>query len=108
MQAQVDSNLGADLVNPSSDLKDVRKRYVPVPSDETLKNQPCPICHDKFEIKYSDEAQDFVWVDAIKVGNRIYHASCHHDLKRDGTSTPLGSGRIGTPDSVLGKRKAEG
>ena len=52
---------------------------------------------------WNDEAQDFVWMDAIKIGNRIYHASCHAEVKKDGESTPL---RINTPDSVLGKRKA--
>ena len=52
---------------------------------------------------WNDEAQDFVWMDAIKIGNRVYHASCHAEVKKDGESTPL---RINTPDSVLGKRKA--
>ena len=42
-------------------------------------------------------------MDAIKIGNRVYHASCHAEVKKDGESTPL---RINTPDSVLGKRKA--
>lgn len=43
----------------------------------------------------------------MKVGNRIYHASCYaeatKDRERGGTPMP----RTGTPDSVLGKRKAE-
>ena len=43
-------------------------------------------------------------MDASKIGNRIYHASCHAEVKKDGGSTPL---RINTPDSVLGKRKAD-
>ena len=47
--------------------------------------------------------QDFVWMDAIKIGSRVYHASCHSELKQEGGTTPL---RTATPDSVLGKRKA--
>ncbi len=43
-------------------------------------------------------------MDAEKVGGRIYHASCYADYKKDEGGTPL---RIATPDSVLGKRKAE-
>ena len=42
-------------------------------------------------------------MDAIKLGNRVYHASCHAEIKKDGGSTPL---RTSTPDSVLGKRKS--
>lgn len=55
----------------------------------------CPICQEKFEMKWLDDAQEFVWMDAIKIGNRIYHASCHAEAKKDG----------GTPEPVLGKRK---
>ena len=43
-------------------------------------------------------------MDAVKIGTRVYHASCYSELKKDGGNTPL---RTGTPDSVLGKRKAE-
>lgn len=53
---------------------------------------------------WKEEVQDFVWIDAIKIGSKVYHASCYSDLKRDGGNTPS---RISTPDSVLGKRKAE-
>jgi hypothetical protein len=48
-------------------------------------------------MKWLDEAQEFVWMDAIKIGGRIYHASCHSEVKRDGA----------TPEPVLGKRKNE-
>ncbi len=42
-------------------------------------------------------------MDAVKIGARAYHASCHAEVKKDGGNTPL---RTSTPDSVLGKRKA--
>ena len=42
-------------------------------------------------------------MDAVKLGGRVYHASCHAEVKKEGGNTPL---RTGTPDSVLGKRKA--
>ncbi len=54
-------------------------------------------------MSWNDEAQDFVWMDAVKIGARVYHASCHAEVQKDGGSTPL---RTSTPDSVLGKRKA--
>jgi len=56
-------------------------------------------------MKWLDEAQEWVWMDAVKVGPRVYHASCHSEATRDRESTP-GPSRD-TPEPVLGKRKAE-
>lgn len=82
---------------------DPKHRRVLVPSNPALSNAPCPICQEKFEPSWDDESQDFVWRDAIQIGSRVYHASCHAEVRKDGASTPM---RTGTPDSVLGKRKA--
>ena len=92
-----------------SNVVDPKTKYIPVPSDPQLVNLPCPICQEKFETVWNNDAQDFVWMDAIKVGGRVYHASCHSEvIKEEGARTPVGAGgRTGTPDSVLGKRKAE-
>ena len=82
---------------------DPKTKFIPVPSDNALASLPCPICQEKFTPSWNDEAQDFVWMDAQQVGSKVYHASCYADLKTDGVNTP----RTSTPDSVLGKRKAE-
>ena len=79
-------------------------QYIPVPNDATQAYSVCPICQEKFEARWLDDAQDFVWMDAVKIGRRIYHASCHAEASKDGNSTP---NRHATPDPVLGKRKAE-
>ncbi|KAL2863581.1 putative mRNA cleavage factor complex component Pcf11 [Aspergillus lucknowensis] len=81
------------------------KQWIRAPNDATLRNTPCPICQEKFESTWSEDVQDWIWQDAVKVGNRVYHASCYAEVTKDG---PTPSGRTGTPDSVLGKRKAEG
>jgi pre-mRNA cleavage complex 2 protein Pcf11 len=54
--------------------------------------------------------QDWIWQDAVKVGARVYHASCYAEVTKDGPAPARGDtpqARTGTPDSVLGKRKAE-
>ncbi|MCJ1314471.1 hypothetical protein MMC25_008153 [Agyrium rufum] len=81
---------------------DPKSKFIPVPSDSALASAPCAICQERFETSWSDETQDFVWRDAVQIGSRIYHASCHNELRKDGGHTP----RISTPDSILGKRKA--
>ena len=62
----------------------------------------CPVCHDTFKPVWHPEAEDWVWMDAIRRGDKVYHASCLAEITRDG-------GVIGTPQPplVLGKRKAE-
>ncbi|MCJ1285316.1 hypothetical protein MMC26_004656 [Xylographa opegraphella] len=82
---------------------DPKTKFILAPSDKSLDSLPCPICQEKFNLSFSDEVQDWVWMDAEKIGSRIYHASCYSELQKDGANTP----RISTPDSVLGKRKAQ-
>lgn len=92
-----------------------QEQYVLVPSDPESRNSPCPICQEKFEAIWSEERQEFIWRDAMRVGSKIYHASCYREATKDrerGNVTPsLGqrgrTSRTATPDSVLGKRKKE-
>ncbi|RAK80092.1 putative mRNA cleavage factor complex component Pcf11 [Aspergillus fijiensis CBS 313.89] len=86
------------------------KPWIRAPNDATLRNTPCPICQEKFESTWSEDVQDWIWQDATNVGSRVYHASCYAEVTKEGP-TPANRGaplaRTGTPDSVLGKRKAE-
>jgi pre-mRNA cleavage complex 2 protein Pcf11 len=88
-----------------------RQAYIPVPEDPKV-NTVCPICQEKFEMKWLDEAQEWVWMDAVKVGDRVYHASCYGEATKGGGSgggggNDRGTPARGTPEPVLGKRKAE-
>lgn len=82
--------------------KQAKDRYVLVPQDPTLQHAPCPICQEKFETQWNVDANDFVWMDALQVGGKIYHATCFEEYSK-GAGIPMPS----TPDSVLGKRKAD-
>jgi pre-mRNA cleavage complex 2 protein Pcf11 len=55
-------------------------------------------------MKWLDDAQEFVWMDARKIGDRIYHASCYAEATKDGGNSQV---KRGTPEPILGKRKAE-
>ncbi|KAI0855484.1 hypothetical protein F4860DRAFT_32387 [Xylaria cubensis] len=95
----------ADAGTGSLTAKTPKIQYIPVPDDPVLAASVCPICQDKFETRWLDDAQEFVWADAVKIGDRIYHASCHREAYRDGGGPPLYT--RSTPEPVLGKRKAE-
>jgi pre-mRNA cleavage complex 2 protein Pcf11 len=86
--------------------------FVRVPADPLLRSLACPIDQEPFKSEWSEDVQDFIWKDAVQVGSRYYHASCYAEVtkgrEKQGVSTPVaGIGRTATPDSVLGKRKAE-
>jgi pre-mRNA cleavage complex 2 protein Pcf11 len=87
---------------------------IPAPSG-ALADQPCPICKEKFNSEWDEDKEDWVWKNAIKVGGKIYHASCYAETRGNlGVTGVIGSNsgsRSGTPQpseslgSILGKRK---
>ncbi|KAG6065030.1 hypothetical protein E4U32_007838 [Claviceps aff. humidiphila group G2b] len=87
---------------------DQEAKYIPVPDPTSGIHNVCPICQEKFENKWLDTAQEWVWLDAVLVANRAFHATCHAEATRDRESTPAISRRVPQEGGVLGKRKAEG
>ncbi|ROT40277.1 hypothetical protein SODALDRAFT_321657 [Sodiomyces alkalinus F11] len=99
-----DEALGEDGRDSSAaQKKEAEPRYVVVPDASAGVNSVCPICQEKFENKWLDTAQEWVWLDTMLVGNRAYHVSCHAEATRPRDGTPARS----TPEPALGKRKAE-
>lgn len=99
-----------------------RAPYVPVPDESSGVNKACPICQERFDTEWLDEAQEWVWTDAVLLGGgggggraRAFHASCHREATGSLAAAAAAaggggsvSGRGATPEgSVLGKRKAE-
>lgn len=79
---------------------------VPVPDGpERVTLSVCPICQENFEMKWFDE--EWVWIDAVQVGGRVYHASCRREASAAGNGSGKQQGGTSTPEGVLGKRKAE-
>ena len=103
--ANGDNTNGSGASSSNIDIKP-KLQYLPVPDDPALASSMCPICQEKFEMKWLDEAQDFVWMDAKKIGEQIYHASCYAELEAAKVVNNAQMKR-GTPEPVLGKRKNE-
>jgi pre-mRNA cleavage complex 2 protein Pcf11 len=102
------SSAAADMTSATTTTSkpvSVREKYIPAPTGAAA-NATCPICQEKFEPEWHEDAQEWVWMDAVKVGGRVFHASCHDEVKR---ASGGDRGRSTTPDAagVLGKRKAE-
>lgn len=76
------------------------QQYIPVPDPTSGVNTVCPICQERFENKWLDSAQEWVWLDAQMIKGRAFHASCHVEAAKDRGEAMM--------EGVLGKRKAEG
>ena len=61
------------------------KTFVVVPSDADVAARPCAICKEPFKSQWSEDEEEWIWLNAIRVednGNQVYyHASCHHSAK---------------------------
>ncbi|KAK4135573.1 hypothetical protein BT67DRAFT_376156 [Trichocladium antarcticum] len=92
--------------------------YLPVPEDSARLNNTCPICQERFEMKWLDEAQEWVWTDALRVGGgRVYHASCHREAAMPmAVAMPVLGGKkrkaedegVGAGGGLRGRVKVEG
>ncbi|KAF8468373.1 hypothetical protein BDZ91DRAFT_108225 [Kalaharituber pfeilii] len=134
MQRSSTSNNSNISTGTSAEIAEQRKKaakeqYVPVPNDPTSSNLTCPVCKEKFETTWHSDAEEWVWMDAMKVGQKVYHASCYSESgpgkggeskSSATTALPIGTSgstsRGGTPDLNFGdiaailksvKRKAE-
>jgi pre-mRNA cleavage complex 2 protein Pcf11 len=114
--SQLQEQDGEEMTSISSPnskaAKKAEEQFVPAPTDVSLLKLPCSICMEPFKSVWHDKSNQPVWMDAVKVGSKYFHASCFEDLNRGKVVSPSGrKGRgmgTGTPDPVLGKRKYEG
>lgn len=99
------------------------------PQDQFVKAPPgmttntCSICQEEMRSSYSEEFQDWVFANAVMYNGKICHATCVDEIMKasfpalggamaaalSGAYEPTRSPRqrSATPDSSLGKRKAE-
>ena len=96
--------------------KGPQDQYVRAPAGVT--SHTCSICQEEMRSSYSEELQDWVFMNAAMYNGKIAHATCGEEIRKStmqplATAAALGSvdgqrQRSATPDSMLGKRKAEG
>ncbi|PWN51959.1 hypothetical protein IE53DRAFT_385639 [Violaceomyces palustris] len=90
------------------------KTWVIAPTDADKSSKPCPICKESFKSEWSEEEEDWLWMNAMEVDGTYYHASCHYSAKilsesvitRRGTSPPESSVGGGVGSRKIGSRSA--
>ncbi|KAH9049175.1 hypothetical protein EDB84DRAFT_1454432 [Lactarius hengduanensis] len=84
---------------------ELRARFVVVPPGDEAKHITCPICKEAFKSEFNEEDEEWIWKNALKVDDKIYHATCHAEalLTNGSLSARLRQGfigsRSGTPDA---------
>ncbi|EPS40770.1 hypothetical protein H072_5344 [Dactylellina haptotyla CBS 200.50] len=104
------NQLSSDLTAAGTTAQEITtQNYIPAPNDPALSNITCPVCKEKFTTVWHPDAEDWVLMDAIKSGGRIYHASCFSEISKEHPSGSATASRGSTPENSIskGKRKAD-
>ena len=112
----------ANAVTEAKKQKGPQDQSVRAPAGVT--RNTCSICQEEMRSSYSEELQDWVFGNAVVYNGKIAHGTCVEEIRKSmvlptagggAMAVALGSGyggtqrqRSATPDSLLGKRKAEG
>jgi len=86
----------------------LRASVVVIPANDAAKSVSCPVCKETIQPEFMEEEEEWVWRNAVRVKDKIYHATCRDEMKSSTTlaarllseaGVSLGS-RSGTPDLV--------
>ncbi|KAI0307289.1 hypothetical protein B0F90DRAFT_1807928 [Multifurca ochricompacta] len=84
---------------------ELRARFVVVPPGDEAKHITCPICKEVFKSEFNEDDEEWIWKNALKIDDKIYHATCHAEaLVNSGSLTArlrqgFAGSRSGTPDA---------
>ncbi|ETW83891.1 hypothetical protein HETIRDRAFT_62543 [Heterobasidion irregulare TC 32-1] len=65
---------------------ELRAQFVVVPPGDEAKHIACPICKEVLKSEFQEEDEEWVWLNAVKVEDRIYHATCHAEARTSATT----------------------
>jgi len=83
---------------------ELHARFVVVPPGDEAKHVTCPICKEVFKSEFNEDDEEWIWKNALRFDDKIYHATCHAEaLVTSGSFTArlrqgFASSRSGTPD----------
>ncbi|KAL5487838.1 PCF11 [Sanghuangporus weigelae] len=81
---------------------ELRSSVVVVPPGDEAKNISCPVCKETLKSEFREEDEEWVWQNAVKVKDKIYHATCHAEMA---TSATLAS-KLRADESGMGATRS--
>ncbi|THV08455.1 hypothetical protein K435DRAFT_740551 [Dendrothele bispora CBS 962.96] len=89
---------------------ELRAQFVVVPPGDEAKPISCPICKETLKSEFLEDDEEWVWRNAVKKDERIYHATCRAEALTNTLASRLlntGRSRSVTPETqVLPSKKA--
>jgi len=89
---------------------ELRAMFVVVPPGDEAKPISCPVCKELLKSEFLEDDEEWVWKNAVKKDDRIYHATCHaeavsstNNLAARLRSEIEGRSRSGTPEASLSR-----
>lgn len=96
----------AALVEKMERAIDLESRYVTIPPGDEAKLVACPICKETLQIEFLEDEEEWIWRNAVKKDDRVYHATCHAEATASTSNlvtrlkSELGTGsRASTPEA---------
>ncbi|KAK1233313.1 mRNA 3' end processing factor [Marasmius sp. AFHP31] len=85
---------------------ELRSHFVVVPPGDESKTISCPVCKEILSPEFVEDDEEWVWKNAIKKDDRIYHATCHAEASSNTLVARLRTdvssrSRSGTPERVF-------
>jgi len=59
---------------------DLNLQYVTVPPGDEIKSVLCPICKDAMDCEFVEDDEEWVWKNAVKKSEKLYHATCYAEV----------------------------
>ncbi|CAL1700835.1 unnamed protein product [Somion occarium] len=56
---------------------ELRAMYVVVPPGDEAQSMSCPICKEPLKAEFLEDDEEWVWRNAVRKDDKIYHATCH-------------------------------
>ncbi|KAJ3789496.1 hypothetical protein GGU11DRAFT_778359 [Lentinula aff. detonsa] len=99
----INAKAAADAEAAERDAK-LRSEFVVVPPGDESKSLSCPICKESLKSEFLEDDEEWVWKNAVKKDDRIFHATCHAEASANVLAVRLRSdvnsrSRSGTPES---------
>ncbi|ESK94422.1 putative pre-mrna cleavage factor cfi subunit [Moniliophthora roreri MCA 2997] len=85
---------------------ELRAQFVVIPPGDEAKTIACPICKEILNPEFVEDDEEWVWKNAVKKDDRIYHATCHAEASsntlaaRLRSDVPSSRSRSGTPEKI--------
>lgn len=73
--------------NNSNNNDKKEQKYVIIPENSTEMTTNCSICKEIIKSEYNDDLGEWIWNNAVKVNNKIYHLSCYEESNNNNSNS---------------------